>query len=75
MYTPQFSDTACVSVRRLAWALGSSMPAALNRLIGLLPLLYDPSLVCQKCRDTTRCHLCVFSKQVSEQDKTSFLSI
>jgi hypothetical protein len=75
MYTPQFSDSACVSVRRLAWALGSSMPAAVNRLVGLLPVLFEPDLVCQKCKDKTKCGLCVFSKQVGEQEKAFFLSI
>jgi hypothetical protein len=75
MYTPQFSDTASISVRRLAWALGSTMPAALNRLVGLLPALYPPGFVCQRCRDQTKCRLCVFSRQLSEQDKASLLSI
>jgi hypothetical protein len=75
MYSPQFSDTASISVRRLAWALGASMPAAVNRLVGLLPSLYSPGLVCQRCKDQTKCALCVFSKQVSEQDKSSLLAM
>jgi hypothetical protein len=75
MYSPQFSDTASISVRRLAWALDASMPAAVNRLVGLLPSLYSPGLVCQRCKDQTKCALCVFSKQVSEQDKSSLLAM
>jgi hypothetical protein len=75
MYTPQFSDTATISVRRLAWALGATMPAAVNRLVGLLPSLYSPGLVCQRCKDQTKCALCVFSKQTSEQKKTDLLSM
>ncbi|MDR1903286.1 MAG: hypothetical protein LBQ88_13535 [Treponema sp.] len=75
MYTPQFSNTASVSVRRLAWALGATMPAAVNRLVGLLPALYSPGFVCQRCKDQTKCRLCVFSKQISEQDKAFLLSM
>jgi hypothetical protein len=75
MYTPQFSDAASISVRRLAWALGATMPAAVNRLISLLPSLYSPGFVCQCCKDQTKCRLCVFSKQISEQDKKYLLSM
>jgi hypothetical protein len=74
MYTPQFSDFASVSVRRRgnlvsdAWALQSNMPAALNRMVGILPAIFSAELVCQRCRDKEKCSLCVFSKQVSKSD-------
>jgi recombinational DNA repair protein RecR len=69
MYTPQFSDFATVSVRRLAWALESNMPAAVNRMVRILPTVFDAELVCQRCRDKEKCSLCVFSKQISESDR------
>jgi hypothetical protein len=69
MYTPQFSDFAVVSVRRLAWALQSNMPAAVNRMVGMLPVIFNAELVCRRCRDKEKCSLCVFSKPVTESDK------
>jgi hypothetical protein len=69
MYTPQFSDFAGVSIRRLAWALESNMPAAVNRIVRILPTVFSAELVCRRCRDKERCFLCVFSKPVSESDK------
>ena len=59
-YSPQFSALAAVSVRRLAWALGSSMPAAVDHMVRLLPSLVDPAEVCLSCRDCSRCSSCVF---------------
>ena len=32
-YTPQFSEIACITVRRIAWALNVSMPKAINIII------------------------------------------
>jgi recombinational DNA repair protein RecR len=75
MYSPPFSATATISVRRLAWALGATMPKTVNRLVGLLPSLYSSALVCQRCKDKTKCSLCVFSQEISEQDKTTLLSM
>jgi hypothetical protein len=75
MYTPQFSDTASISVRRLAWALNVNMPAAVNRLIQLLPALCDRSLVCQRCKDPSQCRLCIFSKEPPNIDITPLLSM
>jgi hypothetical protein len=69
MYTPQFSDFASISVRRLAWALKSNMPAAVNRMVGILPAIFSAELVCQRCRDKEKCSLCVFSKTVTENEK------
>jgi len=69
MYTPQFSDMASISIRRLAWALKSNMPAAVNRVIELLPTLFDPAQICQSCKDSSKCQFCTFCKQVTEQDK------
>jgi recombinational DNA repair protein RecR len=63
MYTPQFSDTATISVRRLAWALKVSMPKAVDRVVNALPSVFSPSEVCPLCKDSTKCKLCAFSQQ------------
>ena len=52
-YSPQFFAMAAVSVRRLAWALGVSMPTAV-----------DPSKVCLSCKDSTKYQDCSFCSQV-----------
>jgi hypothetical protein len=66
-YTPQFSETAVVSVRRLAWALQISMPKAVDLMVGLMPTLLDPSKVCPVCKDSSKCSLCTFSQPAAEK--------
>jgi len=61
-YTPQFSEKAAVTVRRLAWALGVPMPKAVDQIISLLPSLFSPSVVCPQCKDKTKCQYCGFNK-------------
>jgi hypothetical protein len=36
-YSPQFSEMSAVSVRRLAWSLGVSMPKAVDQAVSYLP--------------------------------------
>ena len=60
-YTPQFSELASVSVRRLAWALGGNMVKAVNELILFLPQLVPSGKVCLSCKDNTKCKACIFS--------------
>jgi hypothetical protein len=59
-YTPQFSALASVSVRRLAWAMGKPMPAAVDRMVKLLPYIVDSSKVCHVCKDKAKCEGCAF---------------
>jgi len=66
-YTPQFSAMACITVRRLAWSLGLSMPKTLDKIIKALPLLYTPSVVCKLCKDNSRCNLCGFNQPAVEK--------
>jgi hypothetical protein len=70
-YTPQFSEMATVSVRRLAWAMGKKvkMPAAVNLMVSLLPYLISPDSVCLHCQDKTKCQACTFSKPLSAGDQ------
>ena len=68
-YSPQFSETASVSVRRLAWALGKSMPATIDFIIRQLPSVVDPAKICQSCKDNTRCKSCTFCFQPLPQEQ------
>jgi hypothetical protein len=75
MYTPQMSDASVISLRRLAWALGTPMGAALNRMVRLMPVMVDPALVCGRCKDTSKCSVCVFKAPVTESEKDSLTAI
>jgi hypothetical protein len=66
MYTPQFSNRATVTVRRLAWALGVSIPKAVDKIVNELPLVFSPSVICPQCRDNTKCKFCGFYQQTVE---------
>ena len=73
-YTPQFSPLASISVRRLAWALGKPMPAAVDHMVRLLPSLVDPSKVCLSCQDRSRCSSCAFCSQAASPETIAALS-
>jgi hypothetical protein len=67
-YSPRFSEQAAVSVRRLAWALGLTMPKmpkTVDRVVGLLPSLFSPGTVCLACKDNTKCQSCAFNQQAA----------
>jgi len=70
MYTPQFSDTASISVRRFAWSINKSMPAAVDIMVKLLPLTINPSKVCMSCQDKSKCSTCIFKKKVDPEELT-----
>jgi len=62
-YSPQFSPLASISVRRFAWAVGKSMPAAVEIMVKLLPHMVDTAKICLACKDNTKCQSCVFTTQ------------
>jgi len=62
-YSPQFSEMACVSVRRLAWALNVSMPKAVDIIVKELSSAFSSSVVCPQCKDKTKCEVCSFNQQ------------
>ena len=68
-YSPQFSALASISVRRLSWAMGLTMPAAVNIMVKLMPSITDPSKVCQLCKDKTKCQSCIFICKPQEKDQ------
>jgi hypothetical protein len=66
MYTPQFSDQASVTIRRLAWALDLPMTKTIDVLISEISLIFSEADICSKCRDKTKCKMCGFNKQTQE---------
>jgi hypothetical protein len=60
-YSPQFSEMAVVSVRRLAWALEVKMPAAVDHMVRSMLAIHDSGFICRCCRDKSKCNKCVFS--------------
>jgi hypothetical protein len=75
MYTPPLSDFSVISLRRLAWAMGTTMGAAFTRMVRLMPAMVDSTLVCQRCRDNTKCSSCVFKTAVSDSEKAALTAI
>jgi len=75
MYTPQFSDTASISVRRFAWAIKKSMPATVDIMVRLLPIIIDPSKVCLLCQDKSKCQGCTFSKELDPAELTALEAV
>jgi len=74
-YTPQFSETASVSVRRFAWFLNKPMTQAVEKIILLLPFIMDSSKVCQACKDSRKCGTCAFNiKKLSEDEQYKILA-
>ena len=74
-YTPQFSETASVSVRRFAWFLNKPMTEAIEKIILLLPFIMDSQKVCQACKDNGKCGTCAFNiKKLSEDEQYNILS-
>ena len=67
-YSPQFSQLAAVSVRRLAWAVKKPMPAAVDIMVKLMPSILSPSKICLSCKDKAACQVCIFSKQLDPQE-------
>ena len=65
-YTPQFTNLATVSVRRLAWALNKSMPKTVDIMVKLMPSIVSSSKVCSACQDKSKCQSCIFHNPDSE---------
>jgi hypothetical protein len=58
MYGPNLSELAAVTVRRLAWAMGSNMALAVDVLVKALPAFINTKKVCELCKDKTKCASC-----------------
>jgi len=70
-YTPQFTPLAAISVRRLAWSLGLSMPATVDIMVKLMPHVVNPSKVCLSCKDKSKCASCAFGSLSTDNQQTA----
>jgi recombinational DNA repair protein RecR len=68
MYSPNFSELAAVTVRRLAWAMGANMGQAVDVLVKALPAFINTEKVCAVCKDKKKCSVCAF-KNAGEMPK------
>jgi hypothetical protein len=75
MYTPPLSDCSVISLRCLAWAMGTTMGVAVSRIVRLMPDMVDSGLVCQRCKDNTKCSSCVFKTTISDSEKAALTAI
>jgi hypothetical protein len=64
-YTPQFSEMASITIRRLAWFLGVPMTKAILLFIKEIALLFPSSEVCASCQDKSKCKLCAFNQHTA----------
>jgi recombinational DNA repair protein RecR len=69
MYSPNFSELAAVSIRRLAWAMGANMGQAVDVLVKALPAFIDTQKVCELCKDKSKCSVCACKSGGKMPDK------
>jgi len=73
MYSPNFSELAAVTVRRLAWAMGANMGQAVDVLVKALPAYIKTEMVCELCKDKTKCTVCAIKNSGEMPQKTKAL--
>jgi hypothetical protein len=61
MYSPAIPDEHVIALKRLSWATGRPMTKTAAALIEEVLSFVDPSSICAKCRDTSKCQICFFS--------------
>jgi len=65
-YTPELSEEQSCTLRRIAWALNMPMTKAMDEVFNHLIKILAADRVCSKCRDKTRCILCLFNGKGGE---------
>ncbi len=60
-YTPELSESASATLRRIAWSLGKPMTMTMNAIFMRIPNLMDRKKVCECCRDPSACNICGFN--------------
>ena len=60
-YTPELSMKHSSTLRRVAWSLGVPMTEAIELVFDYVAKVIDRNMVCDCCRDKTRCEDCVFN--------------
>jgi hypothetical protein len=59
-YTPELSMQSSSTLRRISWALGIPMTQGIEFVFDYLPQILDKKLICQECRDRSKCDECAF---------------
>jgi len=71
-YAPELSVEGSATLRRLAWSLGKTMTQTLEIVIEEYSKAKEAELICNSCRDNTRCDECIFNgKNVRSITKAS----
>jgi len=60
-YTPELTYQDSCTLRRIAWALNLPMTRTINKVFEYLPNILDRKLVCDECRDKSKCEECAFN--------------
>jgi recombinational DNA repair protein RecR len=75
MYGPNLTEFGAVSVRRLAWAIGTNMAEAIDFMALHLPQKMDMVFVCSKCKDKSKCGVCSFNPLVIGNQKAALPAV
>ncbi len=59
-YTPELSMKSSCTLRRISWALGVPMTQGIEYVFDYIPKILDRDMVCQGCRDRSKCAECAF---------------
>lgn len=62
-YTPELSDEASCTLRRLAWSLNKPMTKAMEWIFTDLIKFIPSRAICEACKDPSKCSSCPFSNQ------------
>jgi hypothetical protein len=51
------------------------MTAAVNRIVKLLPSMFEASQVCKACKDASKCRLCIFDRHIGAGEKAALTAM
>ena len=68
-YTPELSRKSSCMLRRISWALGVPMTKGIEHVFDYLPKILDSTMICQSCRDKSKCSNCGFNSAKQIQDE------
>jgi predicted Zn-ribbon and HTH transcriptional regulator len=60
-YTPELSESASATLRRLAWAVNQPMTKTIEAIFQKIPKIIDRQKVCECCQDPSACNICGFN--------------
>lgn len=62
-YTPELSEEASGTLRRIAWSLNKPMTTTLEWVFTDLIKFIPAGAICEACKDPSKCNSCPFSNQ------------